>query len=120
MSLEGVAVVSLDVESMYNNMSEELGTEACREFLESRIEQDEDNFVSTNSILTALSLCLKNNYFTFNKKIYKQCSGVGTGIKLAPTYACLGLGKYEQTVFNSNQNLLDKILLWKRFIDDAF
>jgi hypothetical protein len=120
-SLEGVGLVSLDVDSMYNNMSEELGTGACKEFLESRSQQDgDDPFVSTNSLLTALGLCLKNNYFSFNEKIFKQISGVGTGIKLAPTYACLGLGKYEKQVFSSNQALLDKILLWKRFIDDGF
>ena len=111
-SLEGVALVSLDVESMYNYMSENLGTEACREYLESRISQADGNHeVSTNSILTALNLCLKNNYFVFNKKIYKQIHGVGTGVKLAPSYACLGLGKYEEVVFNSDQPLLEKILL---------
>ena len=35
-SLQGVALVSLDLESMYTNMSEELGTGACQDFLESR------------------------------------------------------------------------------------
>ena len=107
---------------MYKNMSEELGTGACKEFLENRTIQgvgDDDFFVSTNSILTALDLCLKNNFFTFNNKVYKQISGVGTGIKLAPTYACLGMGKYEKLAFNSNQDLLQNILVWKRFIDDV-
>ena len=66
-----------------------------------------------------MDLCLKSNFFLFNKRIYKQVSGVGTGVKLAPTYACLGLGKYEETVFSSDQPLLDKILLWKRYIDDV-
>ena len=70
MSLEGVAVVSLDVESMYNNMSEDLGTGGCKEYLENRSEGD----VSTNAILTALDLCLKSNFFVFNKQIYKQDS----------------------------------------------
>ena len=45
---------------------------------------------------------------------------MGTGVKLAPTYACLGLGKFEKLVFTSNQTLLEKIILWKRFIDDVF
>ena len=105
MALNGVALVSLDVDSMYNNMSQDLGTSACKDYLESRIFQmdGDENLVSTNSILTALNLCLKNNYFYFNKKIYKQIKGVGTGIKLAPTYACLGMGKYEEMLFNSNE-----------------
>ena len=120
LSLEGVAVVSLDVENMYNNMSEDLATEACKEFVESEIFQQDGESVSANSILTALDLCLKNNFFCFNDKVYKQISGVGTGVKLAPTYACLGLGKFEKLVFTSNQTLLEKIILWKRFIDDVF
>jgi hypothetical protein len=121
-SLDGVGLVSLDLEAMYNNMSEELGTGACREFLEKRTIQgggDSDFFPSTNSVLAALELCLKNNYFQFDSKIYKQKRGVGTGIKLAPTYACIGVGKYETDLFSSDQALLQKILLWKRFIDDV-
>ena len=92
-------MVSLDVDSMYNNMSDELGTSACKEYLESRIVQGDGNEVSTNSIMTALNRCLKNNYFVFNDKIYKQIHGVGTGVKLAPPYACLGLGKYKAAAF---------------------
>ena len=106
---------------MYNNMSEDLATEACKEFMNSETFQQDggEEMVSGNSILTALQLCLKNNFFSFNEKVYKQISGVGTGVKLAPTYACLGLGKFEKLAFGSNQSLLQKIVLWKRFIDDV-
>ena len=55
----------------------------------------------------------------FNNKIYTKISGVGTGVKLASTYACIGLGKYEQILFDSDQVLLEKILLWKRLFDDV-
>ena len=99
LNLEGVALIILDIVSMYNNMSEELGTEATKEFLNKRINQGDqggDSFVSTETILKALELCLKSNNFKFNNKTYTQISGVGTGVKLAPTYACIGLGKYEQ------------------------
>ena len=47
-SLEG-SLVSLDVDYMYNNMSEDLGTEACREYLESR------NFKGVGNNLQILS-----------------------------------------------------------------
>ena len=78
-----------------------------------------DFFPSTNSVLAALELCLENNYFQFDSKIYKQKRGVVTGIKLAPTYACIGVRKYEKVLFSSDQALLEKILLWKRFTDGA-
>ena len=60
----------------------------------------------------------QNNIFQFNGKRYKQKKGVGTGIKLAPPYACMAMGEFEETVFNSNNQLLELLIFWKRFIDD--
>ena len=122
LTLDGVALVSLDIESMYNNMSADLGTAAAREFLENRNYQQDGNScsVSTESILSALELCLESSFFKFNDRLYKQVGGIGTGLKLAPTYACLGMGKFERLAFSSNQRLLEKIQLWKRYIDDIF
>ena len=59
-----VALVILDVESMYNFMSEELAVGACKEFLQGRRARDPDNMkIKTESILKALDLCLKSNFF---------------------------------------------------------
>ena len=120
-SLNGVALVSLDIESMYTNMSLELGKSACKEFLDSRSTStgDPDMLkVSTWSILEALDLCVKNNFFQFNSKTYQQRGGVGTGIKLAPPFTCLGVGKFEELAFNSENELLKLVMWWKRYIDD--
>ena len=108
--------VSLDVVSMYTNMTEEMGTSASKDYLQSRGSQvgvghcPEELKVKTESILSALELCIRNNFFKFNSKIYKQTEGVGTGIKLAPPFACLGMGKYEELVFQSDQELTKLIL----------
>ena len=107
-------------------MSLDLGSSACKEYLDSRysnnsiVDDQESLKVTTKSILDALELCVKNNFFKFNSQVYKQAGGVGTGIKLAPPFACLGVGKFEKMAFNSNHELLDLILLWKRYIDDVF
>ena len=120
-SLSGVAIVTLDVVSLYNNMTEDLAGGACKEFLEGGRGGDPEMLkVKSESILKALDLCIRINFFEFNEKIYQQTGGVGTGVKLAPPYACLGMGKFESIAFNSDCGLLDKILLWKRFIDDVF
>jgi hypothetical protein len=50
-----------------------------------------------NYILSALDLCFKSNFFSFNGKAYKQVSGVGTGVKLAPT--CIGWQQVPPIVF---------------------
>ena len=97
-SLEGVGLITLDVEKMYNTMTEELALAGTRSYLE-RVSQDID--VHPESILKGLDICLKNNFFKFKDKTFQQISGVGTGLKLAPPYACLGMGEYENLVFNS-------------------
>ena len=63
---------------------------------------------------------MKNNFFQFKNQTFHEIRGVGTGLKLAPPYACLGMGEYEKRVFSSAPPLLDKVLMWKRFIDDVF
>ena len=95
LDLDGVALVSLDVESMYNNMTEQLGTGASREFLENRNVQEggDINSVSSESILAALDLCLKSNIFEFNEQLFKQVGGVGTGMKLSPHICMLRDGQ---------------------------
>ena len=107
-------------------MSIEIGTNASKEYLDSRysnnncgFSQDEMN-ITTKSLLDALDLCLSNNFFKFNSQVYKQDGGVGTGIKLAPPFACLGVGKFEKMAFESKHELVDLILLWKQYIDDVF
>ena len=59
-------------------------------------------------------------FFEFNGNIFHQHGGVSIGPKMAPPYSCLGMGELEQRLFNSNNDDLNKILLWKRFIDDIF
>ena len=93
MSLEHVNLVSLDVVSMYPNMSDDLGINACQDYLNSRdfTQIDEEMHIACENLIDALKICLKNNYFQFNGNIYKVKGGVGTGIKLDPPYACIGI-----------------------------
>ena len=85
--MDGVSLVSLDVEKMYNNITKDLGTNAAKNYWNSRqpiqpvgCAENENPFVSTQSLLEGLDLCIENNYFSFDKKIYKQVGGVGTGV----------------------------------------
>ena len=118
-SLDGVALVTLDVESMYNNMTKELARDATCQFLEGgRTEDNESSKVKSESVLEALDLCLQNNIFSFNEKLYRQKGGVGTGNKMSPPYTCLGMGKFESRALSSGFPLVELICLWKRFIDD--
>ena len=119
LSLEGVSLITLDIDKMYNTMTKQLARGACSTFLENIQQNHEDNSVSVSSVLNALDTCLKNNFFKFNEKIYHQKKGVGTGVKFAPPYACLGIGDFESLAFSQNNQFSDLLLLWKRFIDDV-
>ena len=66
-----------------------------------------------------LEYILKENYFTFNDKLYLQKHGTAMGTKLAPSFANIFMGALEQTLLSSSPNHLIP-LLWKRFIDDIF
>ena len=116
-SLEGVALVTMDIENMYNNIPEALGMGAVKRFLDSRSRPD----VSTESLMKGLQLVLKSNYFSFNNKKYKQKGGVGTGIKPAPPYSCIAVGDFESKISEElPPDILEAISFWKRFIDDVF
>ena len=84
-SLEGVALVTLDVESMYNNMTKDLARVATSQYLEGRRPGvTEEAKVSSQSILEALDLCLENNVFSFNEKNYRQKGGWVQATKCPP------------------------------------
>ena len=54
-SLDGVALVTLDMDKMYNNMTEQLGLTGCRNYLENR----ENKEVTTESIMKGLEICIR-------------------------------------------------------------
>ena len=67
--LDGVGLITLDVEKMYNTMTEDLALGGTKTYLEKRqqvgggaLDLDEDK-VTPDSILEGLDICLKNNFF---------------------------------------------------------
>ena len=62
---------------------------------------------------------MENNYFEFEDKLYKQIHGKSMGTKVAPVYANLFLGKFEEeNILNTNDS--KNIIFYKRFLDDIF
>ena len=64
LSLEGVSLVSLDVDKMYNNITSDLGRGAAKTYLDSRPahppgDDNSDPFISTESLLEGLDLCTR-------------------------------------------------------------
>ena len=60
---------------------------------------------------------LKNNIFTFEKKIPKQKRETAIGTKFAPLYRILFMVELEEKIVKESEY---KPYLWWRYIDDMF
>ena len=58
---------SVDVTGLYTNIPQDDGLEFCREALKSRT----DKSVPTSFLIELLNICLTNNIFEFDGKLYK-------------------------------------------------
>jgi hypothetical protein len=76
-----------------------------------------------NFILELTKWTLKNNYFTFDDKIFKQTKGVAMGQSIAVSFACIYMSMLEMKCFKKCKSLRPSFqspLYFKRYIDDIF
>ena len=108
-------LATLDVTSLYTNIPNDEGIEAIGGYL-SRYRHHSLN--PTNySLRKLLELVLTTNNFKFDNKDFLQVGGTAMGTKLAPSFANLFMGYFEEKFIYSYRL---QPLLWKRFIDDIF
>lgn len=111
-------LVTLDVESLYTNISHVDGLRAISHYL-----SDRDGMMPPSNFIVELTdWVLNNNVFLFQDAMFKQCKGTSMGASFAPEYACLYLGLWElEYVSNPERNRFkDNIKMYCRFIDDIF
>jgi hypothetical protein len=89
---ENTTLVSMDVTSLYTNISHDDGIAACRKIWEQRTVQEP----LTECLVEMLTLVLKNNNFTFDGNHYLQINGTAMGTKMAPSYANIFMGDLEE------------------------
>ena len=102
-------LVTLDVESLYTNITHE---EAIMTLLKIFKSHPLKVF-----LLDLLKYVLKNNVFKFNDHIFTQVCGIAMGTKLAPALATIYMGEIEEEFLSQYPN---KPSLWVRYIDDIF
>ena len=105
--------VTLDVSSLYTNISHDKGVNTCEEILNTRTDQSPP----TKDLCQLTQLILESNVFIFNGAYYLQVQGVAMETQMAPSYANLFMGKFEQQFLQAQNKLL---LVWWRYIDDVF
>ena len=76
-----------------------------------------DKQVTTDTLIELTELVLKNNFFEFSDKTYKQIRGTAIGTKFAPPYAVLFMAALEEKILGKVKK---KPSVWWRYIDDIF
>lgn len=107
-------LVTADVESMYTNISHDLGLKA----IESCLDRNPDpTRPPTSQFLRLLEITLLGNDLFFDGKFYLQTCGTAMGKKYAPSYANIFMAEWERTIF---QKTSLTPLIYKRYLDDIF
>lgn len=107
-------LVTLDVSSLYTSIPHKDGLEALNHFL-NQTSLD----IPADLILDFTEFILTHNYFLFEKDYYLQLQGTAMGTPLAPSYANLFMGKFEED-FVYNNPFISSVKVWFRYIDDCF
>ena len=119
-----IEIISVDVKSMYENLTKNLGLPALRYYL-TRYKNSLPSRFSVNFVVEAMTFVLDNNTGYFNGEYYRQKTGTATGIKPAPTYADLAMGYFEINLFYKLRSKLGTKVaqyFWNsywRYLDDG-
>ena len=101
----------LDVHGLYPSVPRTEAREAVRRPLDER----EERFISTDTMLDLMDLVLENNLFEFEDKRYLQQEGTAIGSRLGRNYACTYLGSWEAQLF---ERATKQPTFYARYIDD--
>ena len=108
-------LVTMDVSSLYTNIPNIEGIEACNILLNR--ERPLAKHPTNSSLIDLLTQVLTMNNFDFDEQHYLQIGGTAMGTRVAPCYANTFMGWYEDTHVYQYHTLPR---LWKRYIDDIF
>ena len=89
---DNALLVTIDVRSLYTNISHEEGLSALKNALNTRPKKDP----ATEVLLTLMRHMLTLNCFTFNGNSYLQTRGCAMGTVAAPSYAVIYMGEFKE------------------------
>ena len=114
-TLRPIHYLPVYVSSLYTNIPNDLGIQACRGKLDEYRPRAKNP--TNDSLIDLVEMVLKKNNFDFNSLHFLQVGGTAMGTRLAPSYTYLFLDLFERRhVYTYSK----QPLLWKRYIDDIF
>ena len=116
---KSILMCSFDINSMFPNITKNLGLSECGKRLDKRSEK----LFSTNCMLDAIELTLDHNLTKFNDIMFRQIKGTAMGPSNACDYADTAMNRLDELVHSENlleEHHINKPLLFTRFRDDIF
>ncbi|XP_063791129.1 uncharacterized protein LOC134945635 [Pseudophryne corroboree] len=114
---ENYLMCTIDVISLYTNIPHQRGIEAIRRYITGSHKYKGPDI---NFFIKLLELTLTRNYFIFDGRFFRQCSGCAMGSCVAPSFANIFMREVENDLFLSNPNVAGSIKAYFRYIDDIF
>ncbi|KAI5642939.1 reverse transcriptase (RNA-dependent DNA polymerase) domain-containing protein [Phthorimaea operculella] len=110
---QDATLVSFDVKNLFPSIPIDECKSAISEMLiESRMEPQQ-----IIDLQHTISVCLEQNYFTFNNTIYKQNQGLAMGSPLSPICADIYMHMFEKEILR-HKVYKENIIYWFRYVDD--
>ena len=122
---ETYTLLTMDIQNMYMNISEVLGTKAIRFFINKNPDLLPSRF-SADFVVEAVLLVLRNNISFFDGRYKRQTHGCAMGSHKSPPYSSLAVGYIESVTYDllrstkgdDYANYVSQML--RRFLDDIF
>ena len=116
--LSSVYIVSFDVRSLFTNVPLKKIIKICLDRLY-RGDPNHRPSIPESTLKKLLELCVCNNTFVFNGKVYEQIDGVAMGSSLGPLLANVHMAHLEEEfILKSSQPFNPTI--YRRYVDDTF
>lgn len=107
--VDDLRFVTMDVTALYSNIEHSIDMKCIAHYLR------EDKEISPSQqrfLLDALHLILYENYFTYNGVIYQQVKGMAMWTRMAPSYANLFMGRFENEYIYTKNPYKEKIMCY--------
>ena len=117
----GFMVGSLDIVGMFPNIPVKKALEVVREELENDQDLSSRTDWGVDDIMKLLEISIETYFKTLDGNIYFQRDGLPIGKSISKPIAGIYMHWFERTyVFGENSSFRDKIVFWKRQMDNIF
>ena len=114
--LDDVYLATMDVVSLYPNINQEEGAEACKEYMDKRTNQS----IASSLIKKLILIILRCNTLVFRNRFFHQIKGTAMGTSMAVNFANLFMGKFESAMLQLYEEQFGKRpALWLHYIGDV-